>query len=200
MSVKIQQVNELSNIAKKSVERKKYENPDTIRKTSNDELKYLQSKFKGYSFVAADYKKGMKYGSQSTVNVAISPSFLRKMAKNPELEKKVESQLTSMKEKDDENIKEQSKNGIRVSSQGWAIDKSGNISKWTNASRHVSAKSISASAKSRTASSTVQKKTQTVSRHKSMAVNKFAWKTALSGDDDSSSGGIMSSLKKKLGL
>ena len=199
MSVKIQQANELSRIAKKSVERKKYENPETIRKTSNDELKYLQGKFKGYSFVAADYKKGMKYGSISTTNVAISPSYLRKMAKDPNLEKKVESKISAMKDNDKQTVAEQSRKGIRVSAQGWSIDKNGNISKWINASRHVSANSQS----SVSAGTARSSGTQSVSRHKSMAVNKFAWKTALSGDDKnslSSGGGVMSAFRKKLGL
>lgn len=145
MAVKVQQVNELSKLAKRSVERKKYENPDNIRKTSNDELKYLQDKYKGYAFVAAEFKKGMKYGSVSTTNVAVSPSYLRKMANNPTLEAKTEKQIAAMKDNDKETVKTQAQKGNRITSQGWAIDKNGKVSKWCTATRISSAKTVNSS-------------------------------------------------------
>ncbi|MCM1128140.1 MAG: DUF6033 family protein [Lachnospiraceae bacterium] len=63
------------------------ETSSTTRKTAADELSHLSDKFSNYSFVAANYTKGMRYGSNSTVNVAISPQFLSKMASDPKLEK-----------------------------------------------------------------------------------------------------------------
>lgn len=62
---------------------------NTTRKTAADELSYLSKKYSNYSFVAANYSKGMKYGSGSTVNVAISPQFLAKMASEQEWWKRV---------------------------------------------------------------------------------------------------------------
>ena len=188
MAVKVQQTNELARIAKKSVERKKYENPDTIRKTANDELKYLQDKYKGYTFVSAEFKKGMRYGSVSTTNVAISPSYLRKMAKNPTLEAKVEKQIAAMKDNDAETVKTQAAKGNRITSQGWSIDKNGTISKWSTAKKNISSRV------------NTEKTTQTLAKRKSNAVNRYTLKTALSGNDSSSSSGILSSIKKKIGL
>ena len=123
--------NELSRIAKNSLQTKQFEKNGTIRKDSNDELKYLQNKFKGYSFFAAEYKKGMRYGSVSTVNVAISPKFLDKMAKNPSLAAKYENKIAGMKENDKQTVKEQAVKGNRITSQGWAINSNGGISKWS---------------------------------------------------------------------
>lgn len=188
MAVKVQQVNELSNLAKKSVERKKYENPDTIRKTSNDELKYLQDKYKGYSFVAADYKKRMKYGSVSTTNVVISPSYLRKMANDPTLEAKTEKQISAMKDNDKETVKTQALKGNRITSQCWSIDKNGTISKWCTAKKNMSNRVSTA------------KSVQSREKTGSSTVNKFAWKTALSDSDRSASNGLLSSFKKKTGI
>lgn len=47
----------------------------------------------------------MRYGTNATANVAISPDFLKKMADDPELEKEYESYLKDMKKLDEENIK-----------------------------------------------------------------------------------------------
>ncbi|MDE7185315.1 MAG: hypothetical protein K2O40_12835 [Lachnospiraceae bacterium] len=56
-------------------------------------MSYLSEKYSNYSIVAANYTKGMQYGSSSTVNVAISPQFLAKMASDPELEKEYEKNI-----------------------------------------------------------------------------------------------------------
>lgn len=101
-----------------------------LRRTEYDELSYLSKKYDGYSFVNASYKQGMKYGSNSTVNVAISPEFLKKMANNPELESKYEKEIANMKACDDRLVSTIEGQGDRIIAKGWSIDKDGNISSW----------------------------------------------------------------------
>ena len=81
--------------------------------------------------MAADYTKGMQYGSSSTVNVAVSPQFLSKMANDPELEKEYEKNIAAMQECDEQNARSVAAGGWHVVAQGWAIDKDGGISKWS---------------------------------------------------------------------
>ena len=107
------------------------ETSSTTRKTAADELSYLSKKYSNYSFVAADYSKGMKYGSNSTTNVAISPQFLSKMASDPKLEKEYEENIAAMQECDEQNARQVAAGGWHVVAQGWAIDKDGGISKWS---------------------------------------------------------------------
>lgn len=102
-----------------------------VRKTANEELAYLSKKYDGYSFVSADYRQGMRYGSKSTVNVAISPDFLKKMANDPKLEKEYEKEIANMKACDDQKVRNIEGQGDRIIAKGWAIDKDGNISSWT---------------------------------------------------------------------
>ena len=110
----------------------KSENTETsTRSTAADELAYLSKKYSNYSFVAANYSKGMQYGSSSTVNVAISPQFLAKMASDPELEKEYEKQIAGMQECDEQNARSVAAGGWHVVAQGWAIDKDGGISSWS---------------------------------------------------------------------
>lgn len=111
------------------------------RKTAADELAYLSKKYSNYSFVAANYSKGMKYGSSSTVNVAIAPQFLSKMANNPELEKEYEKNIAAMQECDEQFTRMQAARGWRVDAQGWAIDKDGGISSWAVVTKDPNAKS-----------------------------------------------------------
>lgn len=101
------------------------------KKTAADELSYLSKKYSNYSFVGANYTKGMQYGSSSTVNVAISPQFLSKMANDPELEKEYEKNIAVMQECDEQNARSVAAGGWHVVAQGWAIDKDGGISKWS---------------------------------------------------------------------
>ncbi|MDE5696870.1 MAG: hypothetical protein K2I96_05585 [Lachnospiraceae bacterium] len=103
----------------------------TTRKTAADELSYLSNKYSNYSFVAANYTKGMQYGSSSTTNVAISPQFLSKMASDSELEKEYEENIAAMQECDEQNARQVAAGGWHVVAQGWAIDKDGGISKWS---------------------------------------------------------------------
>ena len=102
-----------------------------IRKTANDELAYLSKKYSSYSLISADYRQGMRYGSKSTVNVAISPDFLKKMANDPKLEKEYEKEIANMKACDDQKVRNIEGQGDRIIAKGWAIDKDGNISSWT---------------------------------------------------------------------
>lgn len=104
---------------------------ESTRKTTADELAYLSKKYDGYSFVSANFRPGMQYGSKDTVNVAISPTFLKKMANNPELEAEYEKEIANMKACDERKVRNIEGQGDRVIAKGWAIDKDGNISSWT---------------------------------------------------------------------
>lgn len=104
---------------------------ESTRKTAADELAYLSKKYDGYSFVSANFRPGMQYGSKDTVNVAISPAFLKKMANNPELEAEYEKEIANMKACDERKVRNIEGQGDRVIAKGWAIDKDGNISSWT---------------------------------------------------------------------
>lgn len=118
------------------------QNADT-RKTASDELAYLSKKYDGYSFVGANYRQGMGYGSNDTVNVAISPAFLKKMANNPELEEQYEKEIANMKACDDRLVRSLEGQGDRVIAKGWAIDKDGNISSWVIGERGSRPKVVS---------------------------------------------------------
>lgn len=107
------------------------ETQSSSRKTAADELSYLSKKYSNYSFVAANYSKGMKYGSNSTTNVAISPQFLAKMANDSKLESEYERNIAAMQECDEQNVCSVAAGGWHVVAQGWAIDKDGGISKWS---------------------------------------------------------------------
>lgn len=102
----------------------------STRKTAEDELSYLSRKNSNYSIVAANYSKGMKYGSDSTTNIAISPQFLSKMASNSELEKEYEGYIADMQDLDAQEDRLQAAKGWHVVARGWVIDKDGGISKW----------------------------------------------------------------------
>lgn len=129
-------------VGKQSIDKTEGVSSSTIRKTATDELSYLSKKFDGYSFVAANYSQGMRYGSLSTTNVAISPQFLSKMANNPELEKEYVKEISNMKVLDDEFERGQAARGWRVVDQGWAIDKNGDISSWAITRKDPKAKSF----------------------------------------------------------
>lgn len=102
----------------------------TSGKTVQDELSYLSNQHSGFSFLAANYTQNMRYGSNATTNIAISPQFLKKMAKDPELEQEYESYFKGMKRLDEENIRTHEARGRHIVAQGWAIDKNGGISRW----------------------------------------------------------------------
>ena len=106
------------------------ETSSTTKKTAADELSYLSPKYSDFTFVAANYQQGMRYGTMATTNIAISPQFLKKMADNPELEKEYESYFEGMQKLDEENIRIHEARGRRMVAQGWAIDKNGGISRW----------------------------------------------------------------------
>ena len=104
---------------------------ENVRKTAAAELAYLSKKYEGYSFVSANFRPGMQYGSKYTVNVAISPAFLKKMANNPDLEAEYEKEIANMKACDERKVRNIEGQGDRIIAKGWAIDKDGNISSWT---------------------------------------------------------------------
>ena len=116
----------------------------TARKTANDELAYLKDKFKNYSFVAANFKQGMRYGSNATTNVAISPQLLKKMANDPKLAEEYEKEIANMKSCDQWCRANISARGDKLVADGWAIDKDGGISRWsigTHDDRRIKVKS-----------------------------------------------------------
>lgn len=104
---------------------------ETTRKTATDELAYLQKKYDGYSFVGANFKPGMRYGSNATTNVAISPQFLKKMANDPELEQQYEKEIENMRRLDKQIYGMHEAQGSHIVARGWAIDKDGGISRWS---------------------------------------------------------------------
>ena len=104
---------------------------ENARKTAADELAYLSKKYDGITFVAANFRPGMRYGSSATTNIAISPEFLKKMANDPELEKEYTDQFENMKRLDEQNIKSHEAQGRHLVAQGWAIDKDGGMSSWS---------------------------------------------------------------------
>lgn len=106
------------------------ETNSTAKKTAADELSSLSDKFSNYSFVAANYSKGMKYGSDSTTNVAISPQFLSKMASNSKMEAEYEGYISDMQKLDEQEDREEAAKGWHIVARGWVIDKDGGISKW----------------------------------------------------------------------
>lgn len=111
------------------------------RKTAADELSYLSNKYSNYSFISANYSKGMKYGSNSTINVAISPQFLTKMANDSELEAEYEKNIAAMQRCDEQFTQMQAARGWRVDAQGWAVDKDGGISSWAVVTKDPNTKS-----------------------------------------------------------
>lgn len=106
------------------------ETQSSTRKTAADELAYLSKKYSNYSFIAANYSKGMQYGSSSTVNVAISPQFLEKMANDPKLEAEYEKSIAAMQKLDEQEDAALAGSGRNLVARGWIIDKDGGISKW----------------------------------------------------------------------
>ena len=116
-------------VEKATVENKK-EQSESKRSSASDELAYLSKKYDGITFVAANFTPGMRYGSNATTNIAISPEFLKKMAADPELEKQYTDQFENMKKLDEQNIRMHEAQGRRLVAQGWAIDKNGGMSKW----------------------------------------------------------------------
>lgn len=104
---------------------------NNIRKTAADELKYLSKKYGGYTFAAANFQPGMRYGSNKTTNVAISPDFLQKMANDPELEEEYEKEIANMQALDAQRRQRIESGGGTVVAMGWAIDKDGGISCWS---------------------------------------------------------------------
>ena len=133
--------NQKQTTSSNETEKTSTETQASTRKTAADELSYLSNKYSNYSFVAAHYTKGMQYGSSSTVNVAISPQFLSKMASDPELEKEYEKNIAAMQECDEQFTQMQAARGWRVDAQGWAIDKDGGISSWAIVTKDSNAKS-----------------------------------------------------------
>jgi hypothetical protein len=148
---------------------------ESTRKTAADELAYLSKKYDGYSFVSANFRPGMQYGSKDTVNVAISPTFLKKMANNSELEAEYEKEIANMKACDERKVRNIEGQGDRVIAKGWAIDKDGNISSWTIGERGHRPKVVSPNeygAKIRQQKAEKRKEQERIAAKKEAAVEK----------------------------
>ena len=177
-------------------------------KSTSDELKYLQDKFKGYSIVSADYRQGMQYGKNTTTNVAISPAFLKKMADDPELQAKYEKEIANMAELDRENVRTHAANGSRIRKQGWAIDKNGGISCWSIGTKNTSSKryslldmtSSSSTKKKNTQNSIFSALTSSTGRRTSTAAKKFALKYGLSSSSSEDISDKLAEIRKSLNL
>lgn len=72
--------------------------------------------------------------SQSTsgynVNIMVDPEYLARTENDPELKAKYLSDIKDIKQADMMFSKQQSANGVKIISQGWYIDKNGEISSW----------------------------------------------------------------------
>lgn len=134
--------NTYANMEKYSVDKTEKVDIKTTRKTAADELAYLTDKFEDYSFVSANYSRGMRYGTSSTTNVAISPQFLLKMANDKEVEAEYVKEIKNMRELDDQFVQGQAARGWKVVDQGWAIDKNGGISSWAITTKDTKTKSF----------------------------------------------------------
>ena len=186
------------------------ESDSTQVKSASDELKYLQDKFKGYSIVSVDYRQGMQYGKNNTTNVAISPTFLKKMADDPELQAKYEKEIANMAELDSENVRKHAASGSRIKKQGWAIDKNGGISCWSVGTRVSSSKntlalgldslSTNSSKKKSTQNSIFSALTSSTGRRTSTAAKKFALKYGLSSTSSSDISDKLAEIRKSLNL
>ena len=124
-------VNESGKSSGKILSVDKEKDSDNTRKTAADELNYLSKKYDGYTFAAANFQPGMRYGSNKTTYVAISPEFLKKMANDPELEKEYEKEIANMQSLDEQIRQRIEGSGATLVAHGWAIDKDGGISSWS---------------------------------------------------------------------
>ena len=124
-------VNESGNAAGQISSVENENGSNNTRKTAADELKYLSKKYDGYTFAAANFQPGMRYGSNKTTNVAISPDFLKKMANDPKLEEEYEKEIANMQSLDAQRRQRIESGGGTVVAMGWAIDKDGGISCWS---------------------------------------------------------------------
>ncbi len=72
--------------------------------------------------------------SQSTsgynANIMVDPEYLARTENDPELKAKYLSDIKDIKQADMMFSKQQSANGVKIISQGWYIDKNGEISSW----------------------------------------------------------------------
>lgn len=78
---------------------------------------------------ATDYSYS-RSTSGYNANITVDPEYLAKTEKDPELKAKYLSDIEDIKQADMMFSKQQSANGVKIISQGWFIDKNGDISSW----------------------------------------------------------------------
>ena len=113
-----------------------YINENTVNadKTSSDcTSTYINSTKRNndcfvYSSTAANAYQ--HYGNGYVPNITVDPEYLAKAENDPELKAKYLSDIEDIKQADMMFSKQQSANGVRIISQGWYIDKNGEIGSW----------------------------------------------------------------------
>lgn len=94
-------------------------NKQSARRTK-DEFTYSTSAVGNYS----------AYGTGGSANITVDPEFLAEAENDPELKAKLLSDIDDIRRADMMFSKQQSANGIKIVSQGWYIDKNGDIGSW----------------------------------------------------------------------
>lgn len=112
---------------------KTYSNSNTdIKQNSESKAEYNnQSRTNTDKFVrtSSDYAYA-QYAAEYKANITVDPEFLAKTENDPELKAKYLSDVEDIKQADMLFSKQQSANGVKIISQGWFIDKNGDISSW----------------------------------------------------------------------
>lgn len=89
--------------------------------TTNNKDRFVRS--------SSDYTCS-QYADKYKSNITVDPEFLAKTENDPELKAKYLSDIEDIKQADMMFSKQQSANGVKIVSQGWFIDKNGEISSW----------------------------------------------------------------------
>lgn len=89
--------------------------------TTNNKDRFVRS---SSDYTYSQYTDGYKS------NITVDPEFLAKTENDPELKAKYLSDIEDIKQADMMFSKQQSVNGVKIVSQGWYIDKNGEIGAW----------------------------------------------------------------------
>lgn len=94
--------------------------PDSQTKRNTDTFVRSTTADYSYSQSASGYK----------ANITVDPEYLARTENDPELKAKYLSDIEDIKQADMMFSKQQSANDVKIISQGWYIDKNGEISSW----------------------------------------------------------------------
>lgn len=94
--------------------------PDSQTKRNTDTFVRSTTADYSYSQSTSGYK----------ANITVDPEYLARTENDPELKAKYLSDIKDIKQADMMFSKQQSANGVKIISQGWYIDKNGEISSW----------------------------------------------------------------------